>query len=242
MRFLGPKRRSQTEHRQYLMEIALELQRTVSLAVNSDYSRSSILSGNKEYRIATEAVKRGQRFADAMACHGHTYSFLVDDDESDEDFGREYTEEDKLDISTTKDHPDIEDLVHKNRRVTVTSDQDTLSWLKDEYRSSRGFELGTFDASLLAINMKQQAINWCDLALGYVSDIISLVHSFILGVLQQIAPSARVFEGVKSCVTDDIACMYGVAMSQTKFLCPLSSMEHQQRTSTTSMKPWRSGT
>ncbi|KAF1844890.1 dynamin GTPase [Cucurbitaria berberidis CBS 394.84] len=214
---LGPKRQNQIEYSQYLMEFALEFQRTVSLSVNSDYSRSEILSANTKYRVATEAVNRGQAFANAMACYGHTHSFLYADDKKDDCEG-ENPEKDTVNTRTMEDHPDIMDLLHENKSVHIKRDQDTLEWLKTEYRSSRGFELGTFDASLLAITMRQQATNWRALALGYISDIISLVHSFIIGVWQQIAPTTRVFDGVKSRIMDDISRMYEVAISQTEFL------------------------
>ncbi|KAH7392399.1 dynamin GTPase [Phaeosphaeria sp. MPI-PUGE-AT-0046c] len=229
VRALGPKRGSQVEHSQYLMDIALEFQRIVSLAVNSDYSRVDILSKDRKYRIATEAVNRGQVFADDMARYGHTHRFLSDEEEENDELpgpklpgpklpGPKHPANDTVVVRSTEDHPDIQDLVHEDRTLPGTSDQYILTWLKDEYRSSRGFELGTFDASLLAMVMKEQATKWCDLALGYVSDIISLVHFFILGILEHIAPSTRVLEGVKSRIADDIARMYEVAMARTRSL------------------------
>lgn len=217
---LGPKRQSQTEHSQYVMGIALDFQKVASLAVNSDYSRSDILSMNNKFRIATEVVNRGQKFADAMASHGHTHDFLAGEKKKpiDINFTNGQIQEDELSVRTVDDHLDIQDVVYENVAVSLPSGQDILTWLKDEYRGSRGFELGTFDAALLAITMKQQAAKWWDLALGYVSDVVSLVHYFILGVLERITPSARVFEGIKSRITDQIVQMYQVAISRTRFL------------------------
>jgi hypothetical protein len=219
IRALGPKRGSQAEHSQYLIEFASNFQRIVSLAVNSEYSRSDILSKDNGFRIATEAVNRGQKFANDMAAVGGTYSFQTSDiEEFEEDLRSEYWPDDTTDTRTRDDHPDIQDLVSGYRDITNETKSNIITWLKEEYRDSRGFELGTFDSSLLASIMKQQATNWHDLALGYISDIISLVHSFILGVLESISPSDRVCEGVKSSIADDMARMYENAISQTKFL------------------------
>ncbi|KAF2677850.1 hypothetical protein K458DRAFT_464486 [Lentithecium fluviatile CBS 122367] len=153
---LGLKRQSQTEQCQYLMDMPLEFQNVVSHAVHSDYSRSNILTTNKELRIATEA----------------------------------------------------------NKRVSVRNSGEIFSWLKKEYRESRGFELGNFDTSLLIVTMKQQAANWSNLALGYISDVISLVHSFILGVLDHITPNDRVRDGIRTHLLDEITKMYQNAINE----------------------------
>ena len=47
---------------------------------------------------------------------------------------------------------------------------------------ARGFEFVTFDVSLLPIIWKKQSSNWEALALGYVNDIISLVHSITVAL------------------------------------------------------------
>jgi hypothetical protein len=194
------------------MQFALDFQRIVSLAINSEYSRADILNKDKGFRIATEAVSRGQKFADDMAVYGNTHSFLA------KDKAVEVDKETVVDIRTMEDLPDIQNIVYEKRSMKSLRNSDILAWLKDEYRSSRGFELGTFDASLLATIMKQQATNWRDLALGYISDIVSLVHTFIFGVLESMSPSVRVFQGVKTCIADHIARMYDAAMKQTNFL------------------------
>ncbi|KAF2736480.1 dynamin GTPase [Polyplosphaeria fusca] len=263
LKSLGLKRQSQTEQCQYLMDMALAFQNVVSHAVHSDYSRSNILTANKKLRIATEAVNRGQKFADAMERYGQTYDFMsyaetlnkmevnsetnytdgireegereeeegvVEDDVEEEegitdddpdsipDFADAGSVTADIDIRMEDDHIDIQDVVHKNTRVSLRNSEEIFLWLKKEYRESRGFELGTFDASLLSVTMKQQAAKWRDLALGYISDIISLVHSFILGVLDYVTPNDRVREGIRTYLLDEITKMYQHAMSQTEFL------------------------
>jgi hypothetical protein len=117
-----------------------------------------------------------------------------------------------------RDHPDIEDLTLESGTVRAPSDNDVIEWIDSLYHGSRGFELGTFDATILGVTLKEQAANWSDLALGYISDIVALVHGFVVEVLQQIAPSRRVSEGIKSLLLDDLTDMYRRAIDHTQFL------------------------
>lgn len=241
LKALGPKRQSPTEQSQYLMDIALEFQKVASLAIHSDYSRSSLLEKGSQLRLATEAVTRGQKFADTMALYGHSYSFKLDSKSLNEVFANAITSDisydlneendqgDDADSFTTDnskatpcrlsiDHLDVQDVVHQNTDVLPPSEMDIMAWLKKEYEESRGFELGTFDASLLGVTMKQQAADWRDLALGYISDIIVLVHNFILEVLEHLTPNHRVFDGIKSRLIDEMINRYQKAISHTEFL------------------------
>ncbi|EAT83041.2 hypothetical protein SNOG_09776 [Parastagonospora nodorum SN15] len=121
-------------------------------------------------------------------------------------------------VRTIKDHPDIEDLTYVNISVSAPSGADIIDWIHELYRDSRGFELGTFDATILGVILKDQAANWGRLAHGYISDMIALVHNFIVEVLQQIAPSRRVSDGIKSLLLDDLTKMYRDAIDHTQFL------------------------
>jgi hypothetical protein len=66
--------------------------------------------------------------------------------------------------------------------------------------------------------LKDEAANWGYLAHGFISDIIALMHNFIVKVLQQIAPSRRVSDGIKSLLLDNLNKMYQDAIDHTQFL------------------------
>lgn len=91
-------------------------------------------------------------------------------------------------------------------------------WLEEVYSNSRGFELGTFDASLLPIIWKKQSNNWEALALGYVDDIVSLVHSFTLDLLANICKDPRAHQGLHSLLLDQLTERYKKSIDHTKFL------------------------
>ncbi|KAH8695836.1 hypothetical protein GQ44DRAFT_694830 [Phaeosphaeriaceae sp. PMI808] len=85
-------------------------------------------------------------------------------------------------------------------------------------RLSRGFELGTFDTGLLLVSLKTQAEKWHDFALGYISDVITFVHHFIVKVLHRVSPSDRVRNGIIGLLTTSLEKKYRKAMDHTRFL------------------------
>ncbi|KAL8855200.1 MAG: hypothetical protein Q9221_000106 [Calogaya cf. arnoldii] len=83
------------------------------------------------------------------------------------------------------------------------------------YNSSRGYEMGTFDVSLVPFMWKKQTCKWEDLALGYTSDIISTVHTYICDLLKQICEDDRVRSTLLSVMMDQLIERYKRAMDQT---------------------------
>ena len=85
-----------------------------------------------------------------------------------------------------KGHSELEEIMQDDSEVPLPQVKGIKQWLENVYKSSRGFELGTFDASLMPVIWRKQSANWEPLALGYVDDIISLVHSFTVDLLASI--------------------------------------------------------
>lgn len=216
---LGPKRQTREEQFQYIVDVAIRFQTLVSDALQAGYSRSDIFGGNPTLRLATQAINRGEAFAKALDTHGHVYQFQTKSPSSKNGIsGLTIQGSADVEVRTVKDHPDIEDLTHENTSVPAPSDDDIVDWIEEKYRDCRGFELGTFDATILSVILKDQAANWGSLAHGYVSDMIALVHHFVVEVLQQIAPSRRVSDGIRSLLLDDLTKMYRDAIDHTQFL------------------------
>ncbi len=67
-----------------------------------------------------------------------------------------------------------------------------FDWIESAYRTSRGFELGTFDPSLFPIIFQEQLKKWDRLALTYISDVIRVVHTFTNELLSALCPDPRV--------------------------------------------------
>ena len=117
-----------------------------------------------------------------------------------------------------KTHEELEDILQDSCTIALLKTSGIKKWLEEVYKSSRGFELGTFDASLLPIIWKKQSSNWEALALGYVNDIISLVHSFTVTLLSKICKDTRARQGMHSILLELLTDRYKKSIDHTKFL------------------------
>ena len=212
-----------------MTDVATQFERIVGLAVRSDYSQMDLFDNDESLRLATKAVNRGEAFARAMAKTGHSYQFDSGPDSNPSEGGSDETDADQIDWSDSdsltiktryeSDHSDILDITGDyTESVNPVHHRGIIAWVEEVYLSSRGFELGTFDSSLLAVTMKHQAAKWKDIALGYVSDIITLVHNCVLRILKQVAPNARVQGGIKDLLLDKLREKYANALAHARFL------------------------
>ena len=117
-----------------------------------------------------------------------------------------------------ENHEDLVDIMQEDSLISLPTFAGIKEWLEDVYESSRGFELGTFDASLLPIIWRKQSANWEALALGYVDDIVSLVHRFTLNLLAEICKDPRARQGLHSVLLDQLTDRYKKSIEHTKFL------------------------
>ncbi len=117
-----------------------------------------------------------------------------------------------------KDHSELEDIMQENVLIPLPKAAGIKQWLENVYKSSRGFELGTFDASLLPIIWKKQSVNWEALALGYVDDIVTIVHSFTVELLAVVCKDSRARQGLHSVLLDQLTDRYKKSIEHTKFL------------------------
>lgn len=204
------------------MDIALRFQEIVTSATSADYRQIDLFGKDDSLRLATAAVNRGQTFARAMAESGHEFHFRESEDieEINElDFEHLVLDgEDTVPVRFVAEHLDIQDVVHFSSAITEPRDDDILAWLKSVYQRSRGFELGTFASSVLSVAMQQQARKWKDLALGYISDVATLVHMFIVKLLKHVVPNQHVQQALTSLLIDDLRKKYQTALDQTEFL------------------------
>jgi len=222
------------------MDIYLRFQEIATCASRADYGRMEFFRKDKNLRLATATVNRGETFANVMSENGHDFKFIasedmkdmeddedmedMEDDEGDEDTDEmdsvplTMNDETTVAVRLFEDHPDMVDVVQQSSAISKPHEHKILAWLKSAYRQSRGFELGTFASSVLVVAMQQQARKWQDIAFGYINDVISLVHSFVLALLEYIVPNQRVRRGLNSLLIDELKTRYQSAVDQTKFL------------------------
>ena len=113
---------------------------------------------------------------------------------------------------------DIADILDPEHILDAPKSDDIEAWLRQLYESSRGFELGTFDASILATKMKNQSSKWTGISLGYVSDVIVIVHRFTCKALDVTCHDEAMKVTLMSVLFDGFHCRHQKAVQRVNFL------------------------
>ena len=72
------------------------------------------------------------------------------------------------------------------------------------YKSSRGFELGTFNPSILSALFQELSIKWKSLTDSYVTNDIATIHHFCKAFLTRLCPEERVMSALWSLLLDEL--------------------------------------
>ncbi|KAF7590639.1 hypothetical protein BBP40_002587 [Aspergillus hancockii] len=223
---LGDERETPEQQATFLTDIMTKFQDITSQALSTNYGANDIFDKHEELRLATIIVTRDAGFAEDLSQWGHEYKFKVHDDEG-------HKSSTANDIATPPPEPNDEKGVETRKMNTVAEldgiiddqtfeslpiDEDILEWLKKLYQTSRGFEIGTFNVSLLATSMKKQSVKWSKFARGYISDIITVIHRFIVKGLEIASVDKRLFGNLLSMMMDDLLTKYQQALNQVDFL------------------------
>ncbi|CAD6586476.1 MAG: hypothetical protein ASARMPRED_002547 [Alectoria sarmentosa] len=225
---LGPCRETREQQQEYLLDLATRFQSLTSLALAAQYGVDDLFDNIEGLKLATAVVDRNAAFADDVRMNGHTINF---NDESqpfkETEHGIELprpaitfadSNEECFTVRQTGSQPEIDDILYENYELPMPKPTGITAWLSEVYRTSRGFELGTFNASLLPIIWKKQSANWDDLALGYISDIVFLVHNFTINLLSAICEDERVESALTSALMDGLIERYKKSIDHTKFI------------------------
>ena len=211
---LGASRKTPEEQHEYLFDIATRFQDMASRALRTDYGGSPIFDTKPSLRLATRVVERNDSFAEDVQQVGHAMEFhdVKSDlfDPGDQDFFEK--------VRRTGGHWELEDILIQDPRIPKPEREGMLQWLETVYKTSRGFEMGTFDATIFPTIFKKQSSNWEPLALGYVSDIISHIHDFILNLTSSLCPDKQVQKGIMSAIMDPLMGCYKKSLDHAKFI------------------------
>ena len=115
-------------------------------------------------------------------------------------------------------HRDLDVILDDGCNVPRSKPTGILSWLEDVYNSCHGFELGKSDMSLLPVVWKKQSANWDSLAVGFVSDIVCVVHNFISALLLAISTDQDVHSALMSTLIDGLIDRYRKSIDHAKFI------------------------
>ncbi|KAL4744658.1 hypothetical protein BDW72DRAFT_78884 [Aspergillus terricola var. indicus] len=221
---LGQERLNRSQQIDFLLDLVAKYQEVMSNALRGNYGTNAIFDKVKRFRLATTVMERNEQFRSDMMNLGHVYNFRTGTEGSPSlsSRARDRTEsgnEDNM-VSTRKIDITVElnDVLLGPELISPPVEDDIYSWLEAEYVGSRGFELGTFNSSLLPTAMKRQSHKWGSIALGYISDIIALVNACTISVLTDLCHDGRMCRGLLAIMMDDLQKKYTNAIAHTQFL------------------------
>ncbi len=116
------------------------------------------------------------------------------------------------------DFSELEDINFPDEKIARPKVFGIKAWLKTVYAESRGFELGTFDASILPVVWKKQSGNWDALGLGYISDIITIVHRYTQDLLRALCKDERVLQAIEGVLLDHLTERYKKSIDHATFI------------------------
>ncbi|KAJ5291465.1 hypothetical protein N7478_000716 [Penicillium angulare] len=240
---LGDERESPEQQSKYLLAIVAKFQRITENALHTNYGSQDAFDNERDLRLATLVANRNAQLAEDFESRGHVYTFKShshdDDLENRQDpptsptgtvangMNNEEKEEEKEEeqeichsVPSRKISicHDIEDVLRESQPIHGALTQGILPWIEDIYEASRGFELGTFNASILASVLKRQSSKWPNLAEGYICDVICMVHIFTRKALNVACGDPRRGEIILSLLMDDLLEKYRRALRMTEFL------------------------
>ncbi|KAK6401745.1 hypothetical protein LTR95_019149 [Oleoguttula sp. CCFEE 5521] len=214
---LGPERNSPAEQMAYLTRISTRFQRLVVLALNATHGADDVFETDHRLRIAPAIMSRMETFSEEMAKYGHTYAFTAQDNDvaSDSDI------EQPPKLFKVRKEDDLDELVnilHSQGSLQYPQCGDIRDWILQIFQNNRGFELGTFNASLLATCMKRQSAKWTDVGMGFVSDVIIIVHNYVDTALASICNDPTVCNSLMDKLSDELIKRYQRAITNIQFL------------------------
>ena len=213
----GQDRGSPDEQRRYLLQLVETFQGLTSRALDTSYHAHSAFEKNKNLTLATLVRNRNESFSQMVETKGHQYEFqyVVDTvpqhDQLDEDIKK----------GTSRLHlvdSDIDDLLQGQADIDGPQQGSIFDWLKDLHHNSRGFELGTFPASMIPNVFMKQSEKWEGIAMAYISDIIALVHRFVYNLLEVVCTDQGVLDALKLSLYDRLVEKYKDAMRRVRYL------------------------
>jgi hypothetical protein len=179
---LGVPRETTEQQRRILLDVVSAFQEITQHALATNYGVNDAFDEDKDLRLATLVSLRNDVFSHDIAHCGHTYTFRSNSEVTDNSVD---DREERCNNLTDTENPqsimpsrkswdptrstsveDLDDILHVSEPVEPSIKGDILPWIERVYSNSRGFEIGTFNHTLLSTLMRSSQSNRSVLASG----------------------------------------------------------------------------
>jgi len=245
LRDLGPSRQTQEQQRRYLLGIATRFQEITTYALEAQYGRHQFLKDDKDLRLATLIVDFNSAFSEDPEKRGQVVNFSETKFSPSKESRKlkairsqklklkgsppELFKDQKLaegsDTAMTAllEYPELINVVPTISTSPPPPSEEIMEWIEREYKSSRGFELGTFNPSILPTLFQELSAKWEDLAGMYVSKVVASIHRFCNILLARLCTEERVMTSLWSLLMDQLLQRYRRMVEHVQFLPKLSA-------------------
>ncbi|KAJ3524810.1 hypothetical protein NM208_g11907 [Fusarium decemcellulare] len=236
---MGESRSTVEEQRKYIGRIAAQFAQIKNYGLDAYYTRHKIFE-NEELKLITRIREINEGFAKVLYERGHTRNFQEteaqpvpeDQEEGSQLSSRDlfdvlgdsaaradlYGDEVSFDIPVLGEDELMDSILHEAFYCPEPDEEDIMEHIEMEYRSSRGYELGTFSGEMLPTTFKEQSKKWSPMARAHVSNAILLVHHFIRTVLESCCSDPDIRAELWTFLLDDLQGRYQRAVQHTEFL------------------------
>ena len=242
LRSFGPSRETPEQQRRYILDIATMFQEITKRSLEAQYGSHQCLKDDKTLRLATLIVDFNSEFSEDVERRGHTLNFSKTKSTAGKtprkvklrvrsrklsseaspvatfDFKMAKGHEEAATAVDPAEYPELSDVLPSLSTRPLPKSDDMLAWIEREYKSSRGFELGTFNPSLLPTLFQEQSKNWEELVGIYVTNVIGSVHRFFYRLLKHLCTEERVMTTLWSFMMDSLLQRYRRAVEQVRFI------------------------
>ncbi len=242
LRDLGPSRETPEQQRRYLLGIATRFQEVTTFAIEAQYGRHQYLKDDKNLRLATLIVDLNSAFSEDLERKGHAVAFdgikyspsksprkikmmrsrklKVEVYHTPSLAGQQSVGDQDEAIKTVDllEYPELLNVLPTVSETPPPLSENILKWIEREYKSSRGFELGTFNPSILPTLFQELSMKWGDLAGQYIADTIATIHHFGNALLKRLCTEERVMGALWSLLMDGLLQRYRKTVDHFQFL------------------------
>ena len=236
---LGPARQTERDQRLFLSAMARRFQELVDAALHTHYSIHPTFEEKKELKLITYVVNLTEMFNYNFERKAHVRSFEIfrsttppnsDKDTESEEYDSWADEHAKRTGKFVEDidleqFTVLEDIVSKDCQ-TDDPKSGIMEWTDGLYLRSRGLDLGTFGGTILSSAFKEQSSKWAHMTKAYVSQVIVVIHRFMVTTLDILCTDMQVREEIWSSILGEVIIRYKAAIDQAMFLV---SMEREKR-------------
>ena len=240
---LGPQRCDKMEQQTHLLRIATTFQSLTSHALDAYYGREPCFNSRDDLRLATTIKGLQDDYSSILRRKGPTRhdrrkkGIATAHDKGDPGDvltpqGDESSEDDSTDSSSVGESSnsspksplepeapiELKRILFQIKRPRDPPHETIIPWIRREYHRSKGFEIGTFNPSLLPALYHEQIKNWRYYTLDHMNKVLKAIHSFIRQLLEFVCSDHQICERIWAVLSPHVVDSYKRALEHVTLL------------------------